>query len=577
MKRYLLFILLLPVLCYSCKDDAVIPQYAFYQLVTNSPLVNSTGVTFTAKLEGSCEDVIIERGFVLTRKFTRNDYGYVRVEPITETYKISLDGEFQLRLEDDFDPALECSVYAYISTTKYNYRGESLDFSSGGSIRPIIHSVTPERGSKSGSLIVRGENFSKYVSRNKVYMIKDGREFECNVSAATQTELTVEYSTLDRIGYYDLKVKVTGAEEVILDDVYYYEEPKIHAISPGKVFVGDIITIEFENFSSYANVSVSVGGENIFIREQSDSYIKFICPLVEVGQRANIDIYFPDEQVRISDIDVMIHQSWKSVQQYTLSSDERYNIFDQKYVIVNNEAYGIYSDGLWKFDKGRLLWKRISSFPWNIYTRIIFGKGDFIYIIGQDDYGMHALYKYDISNDQWDKLSHPLLGQTAYVHSGEWINNEYYISANSTMEYNKHILLRYLPGTNIWESSDMDNSYRFFAVEGKAYAMRDKKLYEYDIILQKEGNLFFEFPEYANMETLDRDTFNSIIRKNGVIYFTQWHYNSVYLFKLDLISREIKSLGAPIDLSYGYDHVLPFEEGLYVRCKDAGYEYIGEY
>ena len=585
MKRYFLFILLLTILYYGCKDDAELYRFPYYKLSTEEPVIKDVGVMLLASVDGTSPDVVIERGFVVSRGFGSLNQ---------ETYKISLEGEFQMLLDTELYPELECSVYAYMKTANNSYRGESLSFTSGTSRSPVVHSVTLEESYISGVLIIKGEYFPKDKERSKVYQVTpDGYEFECYVRTGSDTGLEVYCYTANTIGDYGLIIKTLGAKDLVIDRAFRVEGPEIVSVSPQNIFPGEIITIEMKGFNKDMQIELWIGDERASIIEQGDNWIKCRCPdgLMD-NETAKIYFYVekPNSDTAIGRLSVSVTVAkpklWTPIQTGGLGSDESDVIEGNKIALIDNEAYGISGAKLLKFDKVRKLWKAISQLPEDIQERkIIFGQGDYIYLFTDRFYTSENgfLYKYRISDGQWQKSpNQPPVPLFQESDRGAWINNEYYTLTSYV--YNVNTLVKYSSGTDTWTiwGNNIDWFSEMVIIENDVYVWRYDKLYEYDIVLLQRGDIAYELPSYAKT-----DIFGEVLYRNNKIYLSTSlssnDYKLRYIYRIDIVNGSFKSLGVPgsIFLGYpdffqGYDYLLPFDERLYMRSKGVLYEYTGE-
>ena len=585
MKQRILFISLLVVLYCGCKDDAELYRLPYCRLTTEKPVTKDVGVMLIASIEGTSPDVIIERGFVVVRNFVWDAYSK---ETTTETYPISLEGEFQMLLDTELDPELECGVYAYIKTANQNYKGEIINFKSGTSRSPVIHSVTPESGYSHGKLVIKGEAFSKFRDRNKVYLIDaNGNEVECYVNTVSDTELTVSFYGLGRLGYHKLKVKTLGAKEVVVDKAYYIDGPEIVSVTPKKAFAGEIVTIEMKNLKDEQEIAISIRGLSSLIIERSNNLIKCLTPKVEDAEVANIEMSYLEREANTNTerwilsptiLSVEITRLWSSVQSASPSSGESSSVAGDMITFVENEAYGMNGD-LYKFDKEKKLWRMISSIPEQISrVHMLCGKGDYIYIAGSNYIGdIFSYYKYHIPSGQWTACANQPPSQLwGTIFDGVWINDEYYIVVS--FQYRTY-LLKYSPATDTWVvlKDNMGDLVRFIPVGNKIYVLSDRKLHEYDINLLQQGNLVYELPSYARM----LEDMGGVVFMDGKVYFQtvkyfSWDDLTYFIFCFDPESKTLKSLGAPANFE-GYNYILPFNEGLYIESNRKIHKYIGDY
>jgi len=563
MKRYLPFILSLLILG-GCKEEAEFPNHNLYILITDTPVVDANSVTFNANLESEGSDAILERGFVVTRNFNQDEWGkwgYPPLESITETHKISLDGAFSLKLEGDWDTGVTCTVYAYVKTSGYNYQGGEVSFEPQGGLPPVIHSVTPEILSKSGTLTIRGENFSKYKSRNMVYL----DEIKCHIEEATENELVVQYS-IDYIGPYYLKV-ISGNGETKGEKPLDMPGLKIQSVSPSNIYSGSVFTVQVEEYDGQSDISVYIGRQSARVLGKTSQEITCLCPTIEDGKDIELHIYLLNKKISTPNFSIQVPKLWEKQQAVAV----RFTT----YQIIENEAYGILDDRLYWFNKASCQWEIISSLPEQVSIGVFFGKGDYLYA-GTFQYNFE-LFKYHIPSKQWEKCVNEIHGRfvSSNIILGEWIEDEYYISSyvfnpdRSTIEIT---WIKYLPATDTWTelNGNMDDYYRFFHIAGKTYCLSDNSLYEYNIDQQIKGELFYTFPSYVNISNQKY----TMRRIGSIIYFE----SLMCVFGFDFVNKTFKSYGSPFYLPYyGYDFVLMFNEGVFVGCnQNSVYKYIGE-
>ncbi|MDL2247386.1 IPT/TIG domain-containing protein [Bacteroides sp. OttesenSCG-928-J23] len=558
MKQYLPFILLLSLLLNGCKDEAELPDYNLYFLQTDTPIVDNYGVTFTASLKKESSDEIIERGFIITHNYDLDNWFEPRQSSV-ETHSIPLDGEFSLKIEDEWDVGIECSVHAYMKTSRYNYRGEEVHFTPRGNHPPIITSVTIEKLDKYGRFTIHGKHFSKHPSRNKVYL----NEVECIIKKATETELQVAYS-VNKIETYYLRV-ITRGVEVKKETPLDLPGIKIKSISPPNIRSGKEFTIQVEDYDRQSMISVSVGGQSAEILEENSQEIRCLCPTIPDGKDTEVCIYLSYYNFSTPGFKVQVDKVWEK-QNATASGSLRYQV-------IENEAYSVSEYGIQRFNKRSCYWEYFASFPEPMYPEFFFGKGDYLYVGGPDN----TLFKYYIPGDKWEKCTNEVHPNFSGITMGEWIDDEYYISSlayDENWNY-KFILIKYSPETDTWTefNDNIDGYYRFFNVSGKTYCLSGNELYEYDIRQRTKGKLFYTFPLYSDISSRIYD----IKRTGNIMYFDCGHYDPMYLFGFDFSNKTFKSYGTPINYFYGFTFVLLFNEGMFVGCnQDYVYKYIGE-
>lgn len=569
MKSRLVLILFILVFCYSCKDEAEIPDHGLYRLTTNNPVIENGGVIFSATIDVEGVDLVEERGFIVSRNYA--DYDGSLYETIVENHAIPLDGDFRLRLEGDWDPTISSSVYAYVKTKKYNYKGELIEFTPNGSTEPKIHSVTLEAVGKSGTLTIKGENFSRIWYRNRVYL----GELECELLEFSPTEL-VANCYLSLFGDYDVTVSVAGMETKF-PNAFYIPPPKILSVSPDNISTWEEIVIMLEDFSKENEIIVNIGEGSASIIEKEDNYIRVLCPVIEEGKDLSVTIYFPEQKFWTSGYNVTAPQNWTSMNVRSSSSGIQY-------IISENEAYSITREmGLCQFNKKKYEWEPLSQCTHNVTPITIFGKGKYIYVAAYeilDDEPVPSLFIYNLANDSWQKnqtLIPMMIDQGAL---GVWVNDDYYLTTRHPLHYN-YMLVKYSPQTDAWTIVNENLGEYYFELvtaESKVYAyfISSCELYVFDLEQQKLGELVYTLPSYLFEINYVRCEMR---HNNDYIYLGAGLYHPMCIFSFNLVNMEFKALGFPEARFYELDFILPFQEALYIGCKDQNsyvYKYIGK-
>ena len=186
-------------------------------------------------------------------------------------------------------------------------------------------------------------------------------------------------------------------------------------------------------------------------------------------------------------------------------------------------------------------------------------------------YGLDEVssYRYHMPSGQWTKSFNPS-PRGAFM-QGVWINYEYFV-----IDYGNR-LSKYLQQTDTWVYlSNIVNDYEgLLAFGNNVYVFGNHKLYEYDIDLSLQGDVFYEIPSYVTVSPGMVFTDKKIYCRAGY-HYNNWNDYSEFIFCFDSTNRATKSLGAPPNFLWGYDYILPFEEGLYLSSRNVLYEYTGE-
>lgn len=555
------------VFCYGCKDEARIPHHGLYYISTDNPVVDDEGVTFFATVNVNGTDPVEKRGFVVTRNYS---YSSSRYDTIIEDHAIPLNGDFQLRLEGDWDSRISSSVYAYVKTKKYNHQGETIEFMPNGPSTPRIYSVTSSTGGIDGTFTIKGENFSKIRFRNKVYLAGE----ECTLLETSPTEIKVYYRART-FGYNDLTVSVGGVETTF-QNALHLPGPKILSVSSNSIYTGKEITIMLEDFNKESRITVYVGKTVSEVLEKEDDYIRILCPSIKDGINTTISVYHHGRDLSTPAYNVSVPQNWMLMN--TVSPYPGI-----QHIILDNEAYTISrTKELFKFNKKKCEWELLSQYDYNSQPITIFGRGEYIYIIMSEIIANKQGFSiaiYNLTTELWEKRESQIPGEIDQSALGIWINDDYYLTNRSSSTGN-YMLVKYSPQTNVGTIVNEDLGKGYFKLltagdEVYAYFSNTGKLYKFDMEQQRVGELVYTLPSYCANATA------TVRHENDHIYLGLRRYvQSVWMFSFDIIGKKLRPLGSPEDDYSNLNFILPFQEVLYVGCSyyedNYVYKYIGK-
>ncbi len=564
MKKYapFLYLILLAVLA-GCAE-AEMPEFPIHLLTTDVPVIHGEGgVTFQARIDQAGPQAIIEQGFVIRRNYVNSNADSECTAE--ETHVLPAGSDFTLRLDNDWDYT-PCTVYAYIKTAGYTCKGKPVTFSPYKGKTPVIHSVTPEKGGRVSRLIIKGEHFSQQTWRNRVRM----GSADCKVLRASATELEIE-PQFGLTGYYDISISV-GYERGLAEKAYFLEGSIAFMVTPKELYGGAIVTIEATEEGVMDYVNVHLNGREPQMIERGPNYLRFICPDDLDGENALLDIYNRSTDDVVYETTVTLLNLWQS-----------YNVHPQYQasttIMHNNEAYGTiyrteddysYIAELYHYNKTTNLFEVIAEAPENYSPVHLFAKDDYLYMIGSALYNPEPpMYKYQLSTRKWIKCQQsPDFVQFHNSFKGIWLNDAYYV-----YQYYPFSLYKYTPETDTWVAvkTNLPASYTLLSFNNKAYALDNNnmsgsnlRLYEYNITTLKPENIYFEFPSYIHFTT------SAVMCDDNAFYFEGWLSGICCIFRFDMATKELQSLGIPPNCS---SFIFPFREDLRVGTYENVYKH----
>lgn len=164
-----------------------------------------------------------------------------------------------------------------------------------------VISVTPTSGSTQGGteLVITGTNFSTITNSNQI--IIGPKDLYCDITSATETQLTCVTRPMDPNMSGDQDVDVLGkiVEKGVCKGTckFTYDDdstPKVTTVSSNSVVSGDIITLTGTNLGTDDIVQVTLGNLSATVTSQSDTEIVFTVPQYPASVRA-LNVLVPNK------------------------------------------------------------------------------------------------------------------------------------------------------------------------------------------------------------------------------------------------------------------------------------------
>lgn len=466
--------------------------------------ISASGAEFSGRIES------VVKGQNILR------YGFVWDDSEAPTlassvYSISENtgiGTYTKRIEGDLKNTKVYQVRAFAQTDLLVIYGNTVTFTSQGSLPPLITDFTPKEGVDGTEVTIYGQHFSMHPEGN---LVKVGSAM-CEVIASTESELKVLIPTTDLVGDYPFSLTVAGITTVSTS-AYTIPGPRIRSISKLTGRVGDLLTIEGEYFDSQSYMDLYFGPPEQFVPNYSLPYVisesVLECYVPDhVNTTTNIELvsYSPQFDVKkhIYPESFTIIQSWSKLSSNTPLGE----VEGLSTVSAGDVAYFIGEGKIAEFNAATKVWTMKAAFPGPVRNHgTAFILQDAIY------YGFgHAngkfyndLWIYYPTSDRWEFFMNTPIAERAAPVSFV-INDKAYLGFGYSniqfTAYSLHDFWEFNPATQKWTKiqaptkTSPAQSGSAFAVGTKGYVMgldmRDT--WEFDPVLARWKQMS-DFPE----------------------------------------------------------------------------------
>lgn len=357
--RNLTLIFYLSVVAISCKREN---EFAFPLIQTGEVTdIDSTGVVFHARISDLGKSEILEYGFV---------WG-LKDKPDINSSNVKLSGIPQKgivsqRVTSDLMPYRSYYVRAFARNEKYISYGLSIQFTTKGSLGPVILDFTPKQGSEGTQVIITGKNFSQTLAGN---IVKFGKVYSIVTEASSEKLTVILPNNLNVSGDVNLTIETSG-RIVISTETFRLGGPNILDFEPKSAISGELVRVKTEDFSWYEYKSFFIGNENVKILD-IDPYDVLIASIpydTEFGMNEvslSVELktcYFKDS--------IYIRNPWSkagSNNNFYRDKSIGFSIGEYGYTglgtNINNTLFYEPNNDLWKFNATENTWTLCAELP----------------------------------------------------------------------------------------------------------------------------------------------------------------------------------------------------------------------
>jgi len=200
MAKYVIIVLFLYFICFSCEKEAEIQPKDYPYLITGEVDVNNAGAVFYARISNPGNAEIIRYGFVWSK--IDNSTGDTEYSKIINSHLRT--NEYSMQINSGLILNQTYTVRAYIETKRYKVYGNAIPFMSLGSLPPEISDFTPKFGPIGTKVTITGKNF---INNPQNILVRFGN-FEAIVNSASETELLVTSPVITEAHKVNITVEI---------------------------------------------------------------------------------------------------------------------------------------------------------------------------------------------------------------------------------------------------------------------------------------------------------------------------------------------------------------------------------
>jgi hypothetical protein len=387
-------LLVLAILLWRCQKDLEIQPKEFPFVITNDATqIDSTGVTFNAKILDFGKEEIIDFGF--TWKSERGKY----ICSLKESGNIK---DFSFRISSDLNNGEGVGYRAFVKTRTNTVYANTINFVSKGSKKPVIKDFYPKEGYDSTKVTIIGSDFSYNPGNNHVTI--NGLNVEL-VQSSNDT-LVVILPETNINGVAEIMVQV-GENKVVANEKFHITGPVITGISINEGYSGDFIIITGNNLLKRNEFTLYFGELKASILEIDNNKIKAIVPsnYIDAFKEYKAKIIFSvNTKVTESNDEFLIKSSWHKKIGLGLW------LSNSKIVTYNNKAYVLEQSRpvMHQYDPVKDQWEKQNSSenPTIRHEKSLhIVIGDSLYFVGGniDFVPSNKLWVFDFSQKKWYK------------------------------------------------------------------------------------------------------------------------------------------------------------------------------
>jgi len=330
MSKYVIIVLFLCFICYSCEKEAEIQPKDYPFLITEEVTVNNTGVVFYARISNPGNSEIIRYGFVWSKTDNSivTDYSKIIDSQLRTT-------EYSMQINSGLILNQAYTVRAYIETNMFKIYGNAISFMSLGSLPPEILDFAPKYGSIGTKVKITGKNFNN----NPQDVLVSFGDFEAIVDSASETELLVTSPIITKPEKVNITVEVAKMTVKSIDifDMYF----------PWKRID------DFPGASRMRPVAFSIGNKGyVGLGIGYNGYYKDFWEYNPEGDKWNQLPDFPGDGRQSSVAFVIDGKAYVCL-------GNSYNSITDSYILYKE---------MWEFDPFGNVWAKKADFPGNVRT-----------------------------------------------------------------------------------------------------------------------------------------------------------------------------------------------------------------
>jgi N-acetylneuraminic acid mutarotase len=415
----------------NCEKEAVIRSKSYPFLLTVPPIPGNDGTEFLADITDLGQQDILKYGFVWSNKpnpTIQNNCKLFEDKPTK--------GIYSYKVQSGLAKGETYYVRAYIRTTQHDIYGNEKSFISLGSLSPILHSVSPNKGYANTKVVIEGKNFGTNIHD---ITVKFG-DVLAEIDSVTDTFISVKSPLIKEDKTVSITVEVADmtAES---EDTY-------------KVFFAWKYMSDYPGLGNHSASYFSLNGKGYMIGGlEYDSNAYTNGPVTQ-----NFWEFDPSRN------------SWTLKNPFSLTVENNITC------VVNNKGYLLSDNTFYKYDEQNDSWEYETTFPGNCRRLSCFVLDDDIFIgtgINVNNNYSSDFYKYNVNTKVWSKVA-PFPGPPRNDARSFSLNGKGYIALgkrNDSPWWNNSQCNFY---ADIWaydKASDTWEQKNDFPGEGRAYAL----------------------------------------------------------------------------------------------------------
>lgn len=486
MKNYFLILFAIVYIVSGCNDAEI--QLKEYPLIVTKEVsdINANGVTLDAE--------ILVPG---TAKVT--DFGFIVGDGVN-TLKLSTfkTNKFNTRVLTNLKYGVSYFCKAYITTAQKLVYGNTVEFVSLGSTRPIISDFNPKEGIDGDIVELKGKYFSSFAANNRVYV----NNIAAKIMSSNDSTITFVIPDQPFVGAADITievndVKVTSTQKITLIGL------QINSISSLSETSGKVVTITGKNFIQHGAIAtVNFGEYYAEILNATNNRIDVVVPVPSLNLLADnyttIKLTCGSKTFTYPS-GFMIKKSWISK-----SPTLRFNFptIYQGGFSYNGKGYvhDVNYGNMYEYNPVTDSWKQFGStaFPSVIYTGSLYiPSNDKVFRVGGADYTgkpVSFLWSYNLVDNKWTMKNYlPFSCSNSNYFT---LGNQIYILTNEGQLWQCDFENEQYKRLKDFPVKFVDYFLSTFIANGNAYAVQYGKTWLYDKQndnwIEKAPNLFFK-------------------------------------------------------------------------------------